>query len=142
MEKGKFANIRLPMVESYLHIKENPKASFDQFESFSFNSFLLSANHVSNVDVKMSHALSIVLQVQTQCVHHYPFSIGFRTNFMFVLTIFNHQVIKRLFPGGIGSSVLVSFSQVEHLNLAYIQRFPPLTPLMTLMRLMLPRFLQ
>ena len=48
-----------------LHIKENPKASFDQFESCSFNSFFffLSANHVSNVDVKMSHALSIVLQV-------------------------------------------------------------------------------
>ena len=39
----------------------NPKASFDQFESCSFNSFLLSANHVSNVDVKMSHALSLDL---------------------------------------------------------------------------------
>ena len=65
MEKEKFANIGFAMVESYLHIKENPKASFDQFESCSFNSFFffLSANHVSNVDVKMSHALSIVLQV-------------------------------------------------------------------------------
>ena len=36
----------------------------------------------------------------------------------------------------------ILFSQVEHLNLAYIQRFLPLIPLMTLMRLTLPRFLQ
>ena len=36
------------IVESYLHIKENPKASFDQFDSYSFPSFLLFANHISN----------------------------------------------------------------------------------------------
>ena len=59
MEKGKFANIEFAIVQSFLHIKENPKASFDKFYSYSFTGFFLSASPIS----KMSHALSMVLQV-------------------------------------------------------------------------------
>ena len=52
-----------------------------------------------------------------------PIAIGLQKNFIFILTIFHYQVIKCLFPGGIGSSMLVLFSLVEHFNLAYILRF-------------------
>ena len=66
----------------------------------------------------MSHALSII-------------GIGFQKNFIVILTIFHHEVVKCLFPGGIGFSMLVSKSTVEHLNLAYILRFPLLLLLMS-----------
>ena len=71
--------------------------SLDQFDSYSFTSFLLSANSIS----KMSHVLSVVLRGLIKHVHHDPFGIGFHL----YLTTFHHEVIKCLFPGGIGSSM-------------------------------------
>ena len=56
---------------------------FDQFDGCSFTCFLLSANPIS----KMCHALSIVWQVLTCCVHRDPFGVGFQKKF-------------HLFPGG------------------------------------------
>ena len=67
----------------------------------------------------MSCALSLFLQGLNLCVRLDPFDIGFQKIFIFILTIFHHQMIKCLFPGDIGSSMLVLFSLVEHLNLAY-----------------------
>ena len=78
----------------------------------------------------MSHALSIVLQGLTQCVHHEPFGKGFKKISSF-LTIFHHQVTKCLFPGSIGSFMVVSFSPVEHLNLVLVSAILLLMSLMT-----------
>ena len=66
---------------------------FGRFYSYSFTIFLLSTNFIS----KMSIALSIFLQGLNLCVRLDPFDIGFRKNFIFILTISHHQVIKCLF---------------------------------------------
>ena len=83
-------SITFVIIESYVHIKVNPKAS---------------------------------TRCDGQSVHRDPIAIRLQKNFIFILTIFHYQVIKCLFPGGIGSSMLVLFNLVEHFNLAYILRF-------------------
>ena len=92
-------SITFVIMESYVHIKVNPKAS-TRCDGQSLCTFI---SHLVCSPWSYCHWAS-------KKFHLYPDYISLSSE-------------KCLFPGGIGSSMLVLFSLVEHFNLAYILRF-------------------